>query len=192
MEIKHFSNPREMPAFYADQFSNLLAKSFTNDRLMCRTIGDAKWKQVAQKYFRIQINYSDIVIFAAKDQAPIGVSFLRSPQSEMHLSTDFYFQLRTALLLGMPFKQLAKISLEIANQIPNKPHWYINQLAVHPDFQSLGIASRLLAEILKLKKKEDVIVDCEKSLCPFYEKFGFNEIEPFKDRDLSVMISRSS
>ena len=191
MEIKHLSNPREMPAFYAGQFSSLLAKSFTNDRLMCRTIGDAKWKQVAQKYFRIQINYSDIVIFAAKDQAPIGVSFVRSPQSEMHLSTDLYFQLRTALLLGMPFKQLAKISLEIANQIPNKPHWYINQLAVHPDFQSLGIASRLLAEILKLKKKEDVIVDCEKSLCPFYEKFGFDEIEPFKDRDLSMMISRS-
>ena len=155
MEIKHFSNPREMPAFYADQFSNLLAKRFTNDRLMCRTIGDAKWKQVAQKYFRIQINYSDTFIFAVKDETPIGVSSLRSPQSEMDLSTDFYFQLRTALLLGMPFKELAKISLEIANQIPNKPHWYINQLAVHPDFQSLGIASRLLAEILKLKKKEE-------------------------------------
>ena len=157
MEIKHFSNPREMPAFYADQFSNLLAKSFTNDRLMCRTIGDAKWKQVAQKYFRIQINYSDTVIFAVKDEAPIGVSFLRSPQSEMHLFTDMCFQLRTALLLGKHFKQLAKISFEIATKTPSKPHWYINQLAVHPDFQSRGIASKLLAEILRVKKKEDIL-----------------------------------
>ena len=191
MEINHFSNLREMPTIYKDRFSSLLAKCFANDRLMCRTIGDARWKQIAPKYFRIQIHYSDTAIVAAKDESPIGVSFLRSPQSEMNLATDMYFQFRTALLLEKHFKMLAKISQQIVEQIPNKPHWYINQLAVHPDFRSLGIARKLIEEVLKLKRKDDIIVDCEKSLCPFYEKFGFDEIEPFKGKDLSLMISRS-
>ena len=192
MEINHFSSLREMSSFYQDQFSKLLAESFKNDRLMCRTIGDERWQQVALKYFRIQIQYSDTVIFVTEDQLPIGVALLRSPQSEMHLFTDMCFQLRTALLLGKHFRQLAKISFEIATQTPNKPHWYINQLAVHPEFQSRGIASKLLAEILRVKKKEEIAVDCEKSLCAFYEKFGFYEIHSFENRELSLMIRRSS
>ena len=189
MEINHFSNLREMPPIYKDRFSSLLAKCFSNDPLMCRTIGDERWKRIAPKYFRIQINYSDTLLAVANDESPIGVCFLKSPQSEMHLATDMYFQFRTALLLGKHFKMLAKISQQIVEQIPNKPHWYINQLAVHPDFRSLGIARKLIEEVLKLKRKDDIIVDCEKSLCPFYEKFGFDEIEPLEDRDLSLMIS---
>ena len=192
MEINHFSSLREMSSFYQDQFSKLLAESFKNDRLMCRTIGDERWKQVALKYFRIQIHCSDAVIFVTEDELPVGVSFLRSPQSEIHLLTAMCFQLRTALLLGKHFKQLAKISFEIATKTPSKPHWYINQLAVHPDFQSRGIASKLLAEILRVKNKEDIVLDCEKSLCAFYEKFGFNEIHSFEDRALSLMMNKSN
>ena len=188
MEINRFSNLKEMSPAYKDRFSNLLAKSFTNDGLMCGTIGGAKWKQIAPKYFRIQIHYSDTLIVATNEESPIGASFLRSPQSEMHLATDMYFQLRTALLLGKHFKHLAKISLEIADQIPNKPHWYINQLAVHPDFRSLGVARKLIGEIIMLKKNEDILIDCEQHLCPFYEIFGFEKIEGFKDEELSLMI----
>ena len=188
MEINRFSNLREMPPAHKDRFSNLLANSFANDGLMCRTIGGAKWKQIAPKYFRIQIHYSDTLIVATNEESPIGASFLRSPQSEMHLATDMYFQLRTALLLGKNFKHLAKISLEIADQIPNKPHWYINQLAVHPDFRSLGIARKLVEKIITLKEDEDILVDCDQPLCPFYELFGFYEIERFKDEELALMV----
>ena len=188
MEINHFSNLREMPPIYKDRFSSLLAKCFSNDPLMCRTIGDERWKRIAPKYFRIQINYSDTLLAVANDESPIGVCFLKSPQSEMHLATDMYFQLRTALLLGKHFKYLAKLSLEIADQMPNKRHWYINQLAVHPDFRSLGIASKLVEKIITLKKEEDILVDCDQPLCPFYELFGFYEIERFKDEELALMV----
>ena len=58
----------------------------------------------------------------------------------------------------------------------NGENLLIYGLAVHPDYRKLGIAHKLLVQIMcsaKAKGKKRVSLTCKESLISFYESFGF-------------------
>ncbi|MHA8110456.1 GNAT family N-acetyltransferase [Lactobacillaceae bacterium Melli_B4] len=59
---------------------------------------------------------------------------------------------------------------------PDDSYLAILSLAVDPDYQGLGIATKLLEQSEQLVQSEQLtslILDCRKELIPFYEKHGF-------------------
>ncbi|MBW1605002.1 GNAT family N-acetyltransferase [Lactobacillus sp. Sy-1] len=62
------------------------------------------------------------------------------------------------------------------DQKPNDKYVGILGLAVSPDHQGKGIATKLLAQLEELTKQtglSGLILDCRERLIPFYEKHGF-------------------
>ncbi|MFD0698574.1 GNAT family N-acetyltransferase [Paenibacillus sp. GCM10027628] len=54
-------------------------------------------------------------------------------------------------------------------------------IAVHPDYQRKGIASKLLDQSVQQAKKDQlkgVVLMCEEHLIPFYKKHGFHYVSP--------------
>lgn len=55
---------------------------------------------------------------------------------------------------------------------------HLEDVAVNKDYQGFGVAKALIEHIINHCKKKNyykLILDCDKSLVKFYEKFGFKE-----------------
>lgn len=61
----------------------------------------------------------------------------------------------------------------------NFPHWYLYNLAVHPDHQNKGNASKLLTPILEIldNKKLACYLETSERNIPLYEHFGFHVVD---------------
>lgn len=65
---------------------------------------------------------------------------------------------------------------ELAAVHPREPHWYLEGLGTHPDWQRLGVASAVLAPILRRCDDEGLPAYLEtqkEANVPFYRRHGF-------------------
>lgn len=78
-----------------------------------------------------------------------------------------------------------------------QPHWYLNGLAVSPQFQGQGIGSKLLQPVLELadrKREICYLFTSTEGAVRFYQRQGFKvrrELQVFKDAPTLWMMRRS-
>ena len=68
------------------------------------------------------------------------------------------------------------VLIELAEVHPSEPHWYLEGLGTHPDWQRRGVASAVLAPILQRCDDEGLPAYLEtqkESNVPFYRRHGF-------------------
>ena len=71
----------------------------------------------------------------------------------------------------------------------NFPHYYLYNLAVHPDHQKKGNASKLLKPVLKILDQQGLACYLETSErnIPFYEHFGFRVVDKVDLKDFDMV-----
>jgi ribosomal protein S18 acetylase RimI-like enzyme len=71
------------------------------------------------------------------------------------------------------------VLIEMAEVHPSEPHWYLEGLGTHPDWQRRGIASEVLAPVLDQCDADGLPAYLEtqrESNVPFYRRHGFEVI----------------
>jgi ribosomal protein S18 acetylase RimI-like enzyme len=71
------------------------------------------------------------------------------------------------------------VLIEMAEVHPSEPHWYLEGLGTHPDWQRRGIASEVLAPVLARCDADGLPAYLEtqrESNVPFYRRHGFEVI----------------
>lgn len=165
----------------------LLVAAFADDRMMIKLLGQDKWGQIIDRYFRFQLDHASHAIMAEEDDQPVGVLLTREPGTARSSWRGLLHFIRVVRLLGRDYGASQQLAQEVSSGIPQGPHWYINQLAVLPRCQSRGIGQRLLARLAELAGHDQVYVDCERSLASYYEAAGFCSIRDFPDLGMVVM-----
>ena len=69
--------------------------------------------------------------------------------------------------------------VEMAEVHPSEPHWYLEGLGTHPDWQRRGIASAVLAPVLDVCDADGLPAYLEtqkESNVPFYRRHGFEVV----------------
>nr|KXH70596.1 MAG: hypothetical protein AM325_15675 [Candidatus Thorarchaeota archaeon SMTZ1-45] len=64
----------------------------------------------------------------------------------------------------------------------SEPHWYLGSLAVHPDYQGKGLASKLVRPVLSMcssQNKPCVLETQDEGLVQIYKHYGFDVIDSF-------------
>jgi ribosomal protein S18 acetylase RimI-like enzyme len=64
----------------------------------------------------------------------------------------------------------------------SEPHWYLGSLAVHPDYQGRGLASKLMRHVIKMcssQNKHCVLETQDEGLVQLYKHYGFEVIDSF-------------
>ena len=72
------------------------------------------------------------------------------------------------------------ILIEMAEVHPSEPHWYLEGLGTHPDWQRRGLASEVLAPVLGQCDTDGLPAYLEthrESNVPFYRRHGFEVID---------------
>jgi ribosomal protein S18 acetylase RimI-like enzyme len=64
----------------------------------------------------------------------------------------------------------------------SEPHWYLGSLAVHPDYQGKGFASKLVRPVLEMCSSQNI--DCvletqDEDLVLIYKHYGFEVVDSF-------------
>ncbi|TFG17190.1 MAG: N-acetyltransferase [Promethearchaeota archaeon] len=83
-----------------------------------------------------------------------------------------------------------KLCKEKHQEHANFPHYYLYNLAVHPDHQKKGNASKLLTPILEILDQQDLACYLETSEhnISLYEHFGFRVVDKVDLRDLDMVV----
>jgi GNAT superfamily N-acetyltransferase len=71
------------------------------------------------------------------------------------------------------------VLIELSEVHPSEPHWYLEVLGTHPDWQRRGIASAVLAPVLSICDADGLPAYLEtqrESNVPFYRRHGFDVI----------------
>lgn len=76
-------------------------------------------------------------------------------------------------------KKYDKICKDKHKEHANFPHWYLYNLAVHPDYQGKGYASKLLIPMLKTldEKRMPCYLETGERNVKIYQHFGFEVVE---------------
>lgn len=166
-----------------------MCAAFSDDAAMIEMLGRSRWHRIAERYFAVQLDYSDTIFVAESDGNIIGALLARSPfaRPSWHSLWMMVVMIR---LLGRHYLESQRIGLALVERIPQQNHWYINQLAVLPRYQSTGIGKRLLATFQSLTATDLVCVDCEASLQGYYESSGFILLDTIPDHRLRLMVNR--
>ena len=167
--------------------ARLLASAFAGDRGMLALLGQDRWDEIRAAYFHVQLYQPDCVLLACEKDTLQGVLIASTPAASFSFTTAMRQLFTMKRLLRQHYSRSQEISNTIAQQIPDTPHLYINQLAVEPSRQGRTIGRRLLAELDTLAGELPVYVDCETSLAPFYAQAGFSIRAAITADDLVVM-----
>ncbi|KXH76217.1 MAG: hypothetical protein AM326_03270 [Candidatus Thorarchaeota archaeon SMTZ-45] len=68
------------------------------------------------------------------------------------------------------------------NECISEPHWYLGSLAVRPDYQGKGLASKLVQRVLEMCSSQNklcVLETQDEGLVQFYKHFGFDVVYSF-------------
>ena len=79
-------------------------------------------------------------------------------------------------LVSFRMGRALRLLFEIDGLHPTEPHWYLEGLGTHPDWQRLGLASAVLAPILDRCDAEGLpaYLETQKEInLPFYRRHGF-------------------
>ena len=64
----------------------------------------------------------------------------------------------------------------------SEPHWYLGSLAVHPDYQGKGLASKLVRPVLEVCSSQNklcVLETQDEGLVQIYKHYGFDVVDSF-------------
>lgn len=103
---------------------------------------------------------------------------------ERVIFSPFFWTFLRAARVGLKAKKLHK-------KYAQGDHFYLNILAVHPDFQGNGLATKLVKPMIKKARDHGMDVYLEtsnKENVPMYEHLGFEAVEQvnFGDNQLSI------
>ncbi len=111
----------------------------------------------------------------------VGLMILSAPRDETVTTAGLITFLGKALLhasLAVIWRGL-RSSLQDERHRPKEPNYYLDTLAVTPEFQRLGIGTRLLEHLTEKADCEKVLTylsTTDQRTVPFYEKHGFRTI----------------
>lgn len=169
------------------QIAELLFEAFADDKAMAQLIGRELWDSIRKRYFQVQLGHPDIILVAKVEDRLVGVLTATSPDARFSFGTAIRQLITMRRLLGRHYAQSQRIADSIGDHLPGSPHIYINQLAVHPDFQGQSIGHDLVKRLVDIHPDSDLYVDCETSLQSFYGQHGFEIIGSVENTDLVVM-----
>jgi ribosomal protein S18 acetylase RimI-like enzyme len=171
----------------ASDITNTLTSAFEHDRAMLQLLGRGKWDSIRHRYFSLQIDCPDTILTISTDNQIKGVLLVSSPR----VRRTFWQMIRHTFgmmwLLGRHYAESQRIAMAVATGVPPTQHWYINQLAVVATSQGSGLGSALLQQLTRLTGKDEVYVDCDKSLARFYGNAGFETIAARPEIGMIVM-----
>lgn len=154
---------------------------------MIKLVGEARWQQIAFRYFYLQLDHPDCILTATEDEKVIGVLIASSPVCSPSLLVHLRELLGMMWLLGPQFQDSQQIASAVVEALPREPIWYINQLAVLPENQGEGLGSQLLQTLMYHSGSFPVWVDCEQDLEAFYAAAGY-QLSKRTSAELSVMM----
>jgi ribosomal protein S18 acetylase RimI-like enzyme len=167
------------------------ARAFQNDPLWRYLLPDINARQVVlESFFKVFLKFSIANFKAYGVSKPVdGVAVWSSPNQEgMSLSgvfgTDLLKLVSSRMFFSFfkayrVFSRFEKMHRKCAPQ----PHYYLEAIAVIPESQSKGFASRLIRPLLEKAEKEMVGAYTETvtaSNVGLYEHFGFQCVEEVK------------
>lgn len=79
-------------------------------------------------------------------------------------------------------RELESFVVSKRNDCISEPHWYLGSLAVHPDHQGKGLASKLVRPILEMcssQNKPCVLETQGEGLVQIYKHYGFDVVDSF-------------
>lgn len=166
------------------ELAALLAAAFHDDAIMVHMLGRSKWHRIASAYFSLQVRYPDIVLTVTDAGRLAGVLLASTPEAR---HPGFGHLLLSYWLLRNAYTESQNIAHRIALQVPHSPHWYINLIAIHPDFQHRHHGAALLDRFSGIAGNMDIYVDCEPGIGPFYRRAGYEEIARISDPEMLIM-----
>lgn len=171
------------------RLAGLLGDAFAEDTAMIEMLGAARWQRIARRYFALQFDYSDVILVAEDHSQIVGALLARSPAATSDWRS-LWVLARMIALLGRHWTESQRVGHALLARLPQQSHWYINQLAVHPDHQSLGIGQQLLYALGNRTGSDMVCVDCEDSLQGYYEAAGYRLFDALPDHGLRIMANQ--
>ena len=72
-----------------------------------------------------------------------------------------------------------------------EPHYYLSLLSVSPNFQSKGLASKLINPMIKKSNEQNIPIYLEtmnSKNVPLYEHFGFKIMEEYHDVKTDIRV----
>jgi ribosomal protein S18 acetylase RimI-like enzyme len=165
-----------------------LASAFFNDHLLCEFVPDPERRsRFALRFFnyRARNGFLDGQVFATSKNIE-GVVFLT--RSEYKNTFSWLRAMRTGGFgvyraagseTVSKMRQVESFVFSKRAEYITEPHLYLSSLAVHPDHQGKGMASRLVRAMLKMCRSEDkpcVLDTQDEKLVQMYEHLGFEVI----------------
>lgn len=167
-----------------------LVQAFFTDHLFGYFFPEPKSRlRILPKFFnyRIRNGFIDGKIFATSENIE-GVVILT--QSE-YKGFSWLRAIRTGGigLYRAAGSEITSRMREMENFVVNKkdecisePHWYLGSLAVHPDYQGKGLASKLVRPVLEMCSSQNklcVLETQDEGLVPIYKHYGFDVVDSF-------------
>jgi GNAT superfamily N-acetyltransferase len=168
-----------------------LVEAFLNDSLMCAFLPEPKKRlRFLPRYFnyRIRNAFLDGNIYATSKKIE-GVVILTESE---YKKFSWMRAIRTGGigLYRAAGSELVKKMLEVeryssakCDECVPEPHWYLGSLAVRPDFQGKGLASKLIRHVLEKCSSHSKLCVLEtqyEHLVQMYEYFGFEVVDSFQ------------
>lgn len=195
MEFKRMGDsekcaPRLLSTFDLERAVHVQSQAFQNDPLWQYMIPeDEQRKRMLPKFFRVFLNASIRCRQAYGVGDPVeGVALWCAPhQKRFELSGAFIVGVLKLAFEGFlsPFlralKVFSRIEMMQGAYAPG-PHYYLNTIAVLPDSQGKGLASKLIRPFLEKADEESVGAYVETMAgrnVGLYEHFGFQCVEQY-------------
>ncbi|CAL1717247.1 unnamed protein product [Somion occarium] len=106
-----------------------------------------------------------------------GAEFMSSNEQREQGFADFLKKLPSNWFLESFLPQYAVLSHRVMDPKVKRDAWNVNQLAVHPTYQHMGVASALMAagEVLARTdvRLRPMILECREETVPMYEHLGY-------------------
>ncbi|MBN2230353.1 MAG: GNAT family N-acetyltransferase [Candidatus Thorarchaeota archaeon] len=175
-----------------------LARAFSEDHLMCYFAPDPERRlRFLPRYFnyRIRNTLIDGNIYATSEDIE-GVVFLT--QTEYKSTYSLPRAMRTGGL-GLyrvagsenvrKMREVERFVSDKRDECISEQYLYLGSLAVHPDYQGKGLASKLIRPILEACHSHNrlCVLDAEdESLVQMYEHFGFEVVDSYILPDANI------
>jgi ribosomal protein S18 acetylase RimI-like enzyme len=169
---------------------NTLVHSFIDDSLFCYFVPEKERRlRILPKFFNYRIrngllygkvlatseDIEGVVILTLSDYKEF--SWLRAIRTG---GIGLYRATGSETLSRM--REVESFVINKRDECISEPHWYMGSLAVHPDYQGKGFASKLVRPVLEMCSSEDmpcVLETQDEGLVEIYKHYGFIVIDSF-------------
>ena len=175
--------------------SSGIAQAFIEDPLFNYIMEDRQELKYFQRIMKFELKYS--VLYRNCYTSTSGLEGVICFSRYQNYGYDLFKSIRAGALLlftlgskaGERFRKYDQFAEKIHEEIIQKPHIYIELLAVNPQYQGSGYGGKLLSAVLK--KASQLGYPCYlethlESNALFYENYGFETVESVQVPDTEI------